>query len=927
MKAGLPALEVRLLQRWRDMGLFGKLREGARGREKFILHDGPPYANGNLHAGTAMNKILKDIVNRSQQMLGKDANYVPGWDCHGLPIEWRVEQDYRERGRAKDEVPLAEFRGACRAFAEHWIDVQREEFRRLGVEGDWEHPYTTMSFAAEAQIAAEVLKFLMNGALYRGAKPVLWSVAEQTALAEAEVEYREHTSTTIHVRFPVLEGAAHPALDGASLVIWTTTPWTIPGNRAVAVAPNQDYARIEVKAVAEGSLARVGEFIVLAEPRIDPVCAEAGISAYEVRARLPGAEVTGARCAHPLRGRGYDFEVAVLGANFVVMDQGTGLVHIAPGHGTDDFVLGSAHGLDAPDTVAADGCYHDDVALFAGRSVFEVDDEVAAALDDAGALLARGRLVHEYPHSWRSKKPLIFRNTPQWFISMTENGLKEVALRAIEEVRWVPASGRNRIRAMVENRTEWVLSRQRAWGVPIPLFVDRHSGEPLRDAAVNARIVEIFAAEGSDSWFAGDARRFLGDAHNAADFDMVRDIAEVWFDSGATHSFVLEGAESMAWPASLYLEGTDQHRGWFQSSLLEACGTRGRAPFEAVLTHGFVLDERGHKMSKSLGNVVAPQEITDTFGAEILRVWVAASDYTEDLRIGPDIVRHHVDSYRRLRNTLRFLLGNLKDFSDAERLDSGEMPELERWVLHRISELDSEVRRCCEDFDFHTLFTTLYNFCTAELSAFYLDVRKDSLYCDRADAPRRRAARTVLDTLFSHLTAWFAPVLCFTAEEAWLSRGAGREDSVHLRCFPEAPARWRDAALAERWHAIRGIRRVITGALEVERRDKRIGSSLEAHVVVYATKDHAQVLDGVDLAEVAIASSANLGNGEPPSAAFTTAEMPGVAVVVELAQGTKCERCWQVLTEVKPPPSSPELGPVCKRCAAAIAALSPAAAE
>ena len=928
MRAGLPALEARLLEQWRDIGLFGRLRAEARGREKFILHDGPPYANGNIHIGTAMNKILKDIINRSQQMMGKDANYVPGWDCHGLPIEWRVEQQYRERGRTKDEVPIAEFRAECRAFAERWIDVQRDEFRRLGVEGDWEHPYTTMSFAAEAQIAAEVLKFLMSGALYRGAKPVLWSVAEQTALAEAEVEYHEHTSTTIHVRFPVLTGSGAAELDGASLVIWTTTPWTIPGNRAVAVGPKHTYARVEVTAVAENARARVGEFIVLAEALAEATCAETGATGYEVRARFTGASVVGARCAHPLRGRGYEFDVAVLGADFVAMDQGTGLVHIAPGHGTDDFILGTAHGLEAPDTVDADGRYHDDTPLFANQSVFEVDGEIAGALEDAGALFARGTLVHDYPHSWRSKKPLIFRNTPQWFISMTENGLKETALAAIEDVRWVPASSRNRIRAMVENRTEWVLSRQRAWGVPIPIFVHRESDEPLRDAAVNARIVEIFAAEGSDSWFAGEARHFLGDAYDADDYDMVRDIAEVWFDSGATHSFVLEGAEDLAWPASLYLEGTDQHRGWFQSSLLEACGTRGRAPFEAVLTHGFVLDEQGRrKMSKSLGNVIAPQEIADTTGAEILRIWIAASDYTEDLRIGPDIVRHNVDSYRRLRNTLRFMLGNLAGFSDAERLDRTDMPELERWILHRLSELDGDVRRWCAQFDFHTLFTALYNFCSTDLSAFYFDVRKDSLYCDTLMAPRRRAARTVLDAVFSYLTAWLAPVICFTAEEAWMSRGARPEESVHLRQFPEPPASWRDPALAEKWGAVRSLRRVVTGAIEVERREKRIGSSLEAQVTMYADERNREALAGVDLAEIAITSAARTIVGPAPAGAFTMAEVAGVAVVVTPAEGVKCQRCWQVLVEVAAPPPGFDGGAVCRRCSDALAQLPPATAE
>ena len=898
MKAGLPELEQRLLARWDDRDLYRRLRESARGRERFVLHDGPPYANGHIHIGTAMNKILKDIVTRSQQMLGKDSNYVPGWDCHGLPIEWQVEQRYREAGRDKNEVPIGEFRRECREFAEGWIEVQRSEFRRLGVEGDWRHPYTTMSFAAEAQIAAEVLKFLMNGALYRGAKPVLWSVAERTALAEAEVEYQDHKSTTIHVRFPVLAETPAGELHGASLIIWTTTPWTIPGNRAIAIKPQASYVRIRVEQVAEGSRALVGEEIVVAEPLLEATCAETGVAAHRIVGRLAGAVFADARCAHPWRGLGYDFDVPVLAADFVAMDQGTGLVHINPGAGADDFELGGAHGLEVPDTVDEDGHYRADVPLFAGANVFEVDRAVSEKLAEVGALLGRGTLVHSYPHSWRSKTPLIFRNTPQWFISMTATGLRETALAAIEDVRWVPAASRNRMRAMVEGRVEWVLSRQRSWGVPIPLFVDRRSGEPLRDAKVNERVCAIFAAEGADAWFAGEAARFLGDDHDPDDYEMVQDIAEVWFDSGATHGFVLEAREDLAWPASLYLEGSDQHRGWFQSSLLESCGTRGRAPFEAVLTHGFVMDGEGRKMSKSLGNVVSPLEITERYGAEILRIWVASSDYTEDLRIGPDIIKHQVDSYRRLRNTLRFLLGNLTDFGAGERVPYEEMAELERWVLHRLNRLDNLMRRSTDDFDFHTQFTALYTFCTVDLSAFYFDIRKDSLYCDSARDPRRRAVRTVLDHLFSCLTAWFAPILCFTAEEAWLVRWGEDADSVHLRTFPDVPAAWRDEELAARWERIRALRRVVTGALEIERKEKRLGSSLQAHPTVHADADYRRALDGIDLAEIAITSGATLVDGAPAAGGFAVAEVPGVTVVCGLAAGSRCERCWRVLPEV-----------------------------
>lgn len=940
MKANLPTREPEILARWEADQLYVKQRELSQGREKFVLHDGPPYANGNLHIGHALNKILKDVINRSQQMLGKDSVYVPGWDCHGLPIEWKIEEQYRAKGKDKDAVPVAEFRRECREFAEHWIDVQREEFKRLGVIGDWDNPYLTMTYAAEAQIVRELGKFLMNGSLYRGSKPVMWSPVEKTALAEAEVEYHDHESDTIWAKFPVVTGPDD--LMGVPVVIWTTTPWTIPGNRAICYSARIEYGLYEVTEAPEENWARVGDKLIVADALAEDVFKAARVDAYERRVAIDAATLAGLTCAHPLRGQGYDFDVPLLDGDHVTDDAGTGFVHTAPGHGREDFEAWMASGKDLtargietkiPYTVDAAGRFTAEAPGFEGGEVLteagkkgNANNLVIAALVEAGNLLARGRLKHQYPHSWRSKKPVIFRNTPQWFVSMESDGLREKALNAIDETRFVPASGQRRLRGMIEDRPDWVLSRQRAWGVPIAVFVNKQTGEPLRDQAVIDRIADAIEQDGADAWFERDPQEFLGNDHAAADFEQVMDILDVWFDSGSTHAFVLEPRDDLTSPASLYLEGSDQHRGWFHSSLLESCGTRGRAPYEAVLTHGFVMAEDGQKMSKSLGNVVTPQDVMKQHGADILRLWVIGSDYEDDLRIGPEILKHNADIYRRLRNTFRYLLGNLNDFSDDERIAPADLPELERWVLHRLTEIDAMVRAAADDFNFLPMFQELHTFCANDLSAFYFDIRKDVLYCDRADSPRRRAVRTVLDTLFDCLTAWLAPLTCFTAEEAWTTRMGEDAGSVHLRTYPDIPVDWRDEALDAKWQTIRKFRRVVTGALEIERAEKRIGASLQASPTVFADEVYRDALAGwgsADIADLCITSGIALSDGDAPESAFRLADIPGVAVVPTLAEGNKCQRCWKVLDDVGAHPTYKD---VCGRCADAVEHIEPDAA-
>jgi isoleucyl-tRNA synthetase len=924
MRGDLPKLEPAILDRWEKIGLYDRIREDSVGRPRWVLHDGPPYANGDIHIGHAVNKILKDVINRSQRMLGQDVSYVPGWDCHGLPIEWKIEEKYRAKGLDKNAVPVVEFRQECRAFAQHWVGVQAEEFKRLGIMGDWQQPYLTMAYASEAQIFRELMKFLMKGALYQGFRPVLWSVVEQTALADAEVEYHDHTSTQIYVRFPVVS-SPNAALSGAGVVIWTTTPWTIPANRAVAFNPELAYALIEVTEVAEDALAKPGDKLILAADLLEATTAATKITGFTKLADLPGTALEGTILAHPLRGKGYEFDVPLLPGAHVTADAGTGLVHTAPSHGEDDFQLGKQFGLDVPRTVAGDGKYYETVPLFAGVHVFKADAPVCAALTEAGNLLASAKLLHSYPHSWRSKAPLIYRATPQWFISMDTDGLRDKALKAIDDTKWFPAQGKNRIGAMIAQRPDWCVSRQRTWGVPMALFIDKKTGEPLRDEGVNARIAAAFEAEGGDAWFASPASRFLGNDYNPEDYEQVSDVVEVWFDSGSTHAFVLEARPDLKWPADLYLEGSDQHRGWFHTSLLESCGTRGRAPYDAVLTHGFTLDEQGRKMSKSLGNGVDPLVVMNEFGADILRLWAMLSDYSEDTRIGKSILQYTADHYRRLRNTLRYLLGALAGFEESEKVPVADMPELERWVLHRLAELDTELRDCLARYDFLSFYTALHTFCANDLSAFYFDIRKDALYCDAASSLRRRAARTVMAECLHKLILWLAPVMPFTTEQAWGLRPVGvaggpqgDTDSVHRQLFPDVPAAWLNPALGEKWARIRSIRRAVTGAIELARAAKDIGSSSQAAPKVYAAPEYVAALSGLDFAEICITASIDLRPlaDAPPQAVLST-EVEGVAVLFEKTEHARCERCRSYYPEVGTIADHPDL---CFRCAEVIAA-------
>ena len=944
MRAGLPKREPEWLARWDRLGVYDRLRE-KKGRVPFTLHDGPPYANGHLHIGHALNKILKDMVVRSQQMMGKDARYIPGWDCHGLPIEWKIEEQYRKKGKNKDEVNVIDFRQECRKFAEGWVDIQRSEFQRLGVAGKWENPYLTMNFHAERVIAEEFMKFLMNGTLYQGSKPVMWSPIEKTALAEAEVEYHDKESHTIWVKFRIV-GTDDATLDSAHVVIWTTTPWTIPSNKAVVYGSDISYGLYEVTGRPVECWATIGDRYILADNLALDVMTKARLdeTMYRRLCDVTNDDLAKIKLTHPLNGaEGSEGEWDDIrdfrAADFVTDTEGTGFVHCAPSHGMEEYELYRDLGmLEQVITynVMDDGSFRADLPFFGGKYILnrkggegDANKTVIEKLIEVGGLLARGKIKHSYPHSWRSKAPVIYRNTPQWFAAIDRvvgddqdtygKTIRERALASIDRlVEWTPKTGRNRLYSMIEARPDWVLSRQRAWGVPLTCFTKKgalptDADYLLRNDDVNARIAEAFEAYGADVWYEeGAKQRFLTGIVDPEAYDQVFDILDVWFDSGSTHAFVLrdrdDGSEDGF--ADLYLEGTDQHRGWFHSSMLQACGTRGRAPYRGVLTHGFTLDEKGMKMSKSLGNTIVPEQVVKQYGADILRLWVAQSDYSADQRIGPEILKGVADSYRRLRNTMRFMLGSLHDFSEADRIEPADMPELEQWVLHRLAELDTRVCDGYTAYDFQGVFQAIFTFATVDLSAFYFDVRKDVLYCD-GDTVERRAARTVLDILFHRLTTWLAPVLVFTMEEVWLERFGGEDSSVHLIDIPETPTAWLNPELSEKWAMIRRLRRVVTAALEVQRTEKVIGASLEAAPVVYladqAVKD---VLEQMPFADICITSDLTLSTDAAPSDAFTMAEVDGIAVSFVKAEGEKCGRCWKILPDVG---THSHVG-VCGRC-------------
>jgi isoleucyl-tRNA synthetase len=943
MRAGLPKREPEWLAKWADIDVYGQLRDKAKAttRQSFTLHDGPPYANGHLHIGHALNKILKDMVVRSQQMMGKDARYIPGWDCHGLPIEWKIEEKYRNKGQDKDAVDVVEFRNECREFAKGWVDIQREEFKRLGITGNWDTPYLTMDFHAERVIAEEFQKFLMTGTLYQGSKPVMWSPVEKTALAEAEIEYHDHKSHTIWVPFSFR--TAPDAIKDARVVIWTTTPWTIPSNKAVAYNPKISYGLYRVEATEDESWTAVGDLYVLGDSLAEETLTKARATSFTRVDDVTADMLSDAICAHPFAKMDdfWSYDVPMIDGDHVTDDAGTGFVHTAPSHGADDYdCFVKRNWIDRMTyNVGEASEFLDHVPFFAGLQVFDrkgkegkANNAVIAKLVEAGGIIARGQVKHSYPHSWRSKAPVIFRNTPQWFAAIDKavgdgqdtygTTIRERALRSIDElVTWTPQTGRNRLYSMIEARPDWVLSRQRAWGVPLTCFTKvgaKHDDADylLRNEEVNARILEAFEVEGADAWYKDGAKaRFLDGIVNPDEYDQVMDILDVWFDSGSTHAFTLRDREdgSDDGMADLYLEGTDQHRGWFHSSMLQSCGTQGHAPYRGVLTHGFTLDEKGMKMSKSVGNTIAPEQVIKQYGADILRLWVAQSDYTADLRIGQEILKGVADSYRRLRNTMRFMLGSLNDFTESDRVEAKDMPELERWVLHRLAELDVVVREGYTNYDFQGVFQAVFNFATIDLSAFYFDIRKDALYCD-GDTERRRAARTVLDILYTRLTTWLAPVLVFTMEEVWLERNAGDQSSVHLTDIPETPSDWLDSELAAKWGKIRDVRRVVTGALEIERREKTIGASLEAAPVVHVDQATADVLATVPFDDICITSDVHVSTDAAPEGSFTLDGSDAANVVFAKAVGDKCERCWKILPDV----GTHSHDGVCGRCSEAL---------
>jgi isoleucyl-tRNA synthetase len=916
MKASLVTREPQQLEAWQASDLYAQVRRDAAGRPKFILHDGPPYANGHIHIGTALNKILKDFIVRSKQMAGFDAVYVPGWDCHGLPIEHNVE---KELGSRKRQISQAEIRRLCRRYAEKFIDIQRDEFKRLGVMGDWSNPYLTMSYDYEAIIARECGRFALNGALHRSKKPIHWCCSCHTALAEAEIEYADERSPSIYVRFPMVEelGDLAPALQGrrAAIVIWTTTPWTLPANLAVALHPQFRYVALDV--------AGRDEVLIVAQELVSTCMAACGIETYSVLAAIDAAALEGRHCRHPFIER----ESLVILGEHVTLDAGSGCVHTAPGHGREDYEVGSRYGLDVYSPVDDAGCFTIEAGdALAGQFVFKANAGIIATLRQRGALLGEQDIAHSYPHCWRCKQPVIFRATPQWFISMERTGLREKSLAAIDQVQWIPLWGRERIYGMIENRPDWCVSRQRSWGVPIAVFTCARCEALHMTPGLLEHLVALFRQYGADVWFEREADELLPGRQTCAAcggsvFRKATDILDVWFDSGVSQAAVLDQRPELTWPADLYLEGSDQHRGWFHSALLTAVGVRGQAPYRAVLTHGFVVDADGKKMSKSLGNVIAPGQVIAKYGAEILRLWVAASDYREDIRISDGILAQLSDAYRRIRNTCRFLLGNLSDFDPVvDSVPYAQLGEFDRLALHRLGRLIQGARRAYAHYEFHTVYHSLHTHCSLDLSALYLDVLKDRLYASAKTDPLRRGAQTVLHLQADALVRLMAPLLPFTAEEIWqhLPTLAGRRASVHLEPLPEAAAEWDDEPLAQRWERLLAVRREVTRALEEARNRKQVGHPLEASVLISAPDELAALLrsQAAELATLFIVSQVELVAPGQQQPTYRSDEIEGLSIQVQTAAGEKCARCW-----IRDPSvgQAADHASLCRRCHAVVA--------
>ena len=913
MRANLPEKELQTLKFWDDIELWKGLRDASKGKKKFILHDGPPYANGPIHMGTAANKILKDIINRTMQIEGYDAEFVPGWDCHGLPIEWQIEKEYRKKGLNKDDINIIDFRRECRDFASKWIEEQKKSFIRLFVLADWENPYLTMDYKAESIILKEFSKFFLDGSLYRGSKPVMWSPVEKTALAEAEIEYKDIISKSIYVPFKIIESQERELID-TSLVIWTTTPWTIPGNQAIAYGESINYVLIDVNFSEVGIAAN--KKLIVAKALLEKVVSFCNIEKFNIIKEFKGSILEGSIAHHPLNKKGYEQNTPLLNGEFVDDSEGTGFVHVAPSYGEDDFYLAKLNNIKIKDIVHDNGVYKEKTPLFAGVHVFKAEVNVIESLKDENNLIGVREYSHSYPHSWRSKKPVIFRTTPQWFISMEKNKLREKALQGIESTKWMPASSKNRIKKMVSDRPDWCVSRQRSWGVPLTIFIDKKTGEPLKDKNIMDKIISDVEKNGSDIWFSSDASKFLGKDRDPNNYEIIRDILDVWFDSGSTHAFVLE--DKLRWPADLYLEGTDQHRGFFQSSLLEACGTRGEPPYKSVLTHGFVLDGKGRKMSKSLGNVVKPEDILKNSGADILRLWVATTDYTEDMRIGDEILSNLNDYYRKIRNCFRFILGNINNTKIEDCLDYDNLRELDKYILAKLFELSEKRSDAIKNHSYHNFYKQLFEFCSVDLSSFYFDISKDILYCNSLVSKERKSVVTILYHLYDNLTTWFAPVLCHTIEETWKEFRTENLKSVHLKLSKNLPNFWKQDELVNKWKLIRKVRRIVNTALENVRNQKLIGSSLETEIYIYV-EDHnlRKILKNIKMKKILMVSKFkfldNTYDKTPEALYETNIKEENIFIQIKKTNFLKCIRCWQYVEEVTPEEE------LCLRCKKALA--------